>query len=256
MGSDIVVAALAVLAYLTVLFVVALFKKDNSVVDIGWGPGFILVAGLTFLFWPGTTARQLLLNALVCVWGLRLAVHIALRNRGRGEDFRYAAWRRSWGRWFILRSYFQIFLLQGILMLVISAPLILVNRPGPAGLRWPDVLGAGVWAVGFLFEAVGDYQLRAFKKDPARKGMIMDRGLWRWTRHPNYFGEAAMWWGIFLIALSVPGGWAAIVSPFVITGLLLRVSGVTLLEKKYAGNAAYADYIRRTSAFIPWFPKK
>jgi len=256
MGSDIAVAALAVLAYMTVLFVVALFKKDNSIVDIGWGPGFILVAALTFFFWRGTTARQLLANGFVCVWALRLAVHIAVRNRGRGEDYRYANWRRSWGRWFVLRSYFQIFMLQGLFLLLIVAPVILVNRPGNEGLRLLDFIGAAVWVLGFLFEAVGDYQLRAFKRDPANKGKIMDRGLWRFTRHPNYFGEAVMWWGIFLVALSAPGGWAAIVSPLLITVLLIRVSGVILLEKKYAGNPAYADYIRRTSAFVPWFPKR
>jgi len=256
MGQDLVVAALAVLAYMTVLFVVALFKKDNSIVDIGWGPGFILVAALTFFFWRGTTARQVLVNALVAVWGLRLAIHIALRNRGRGEDFRYAKWRQAWGRWFVPRSFLQIFLLQGILMLVVAFPVVLINRPGAdAGLGGLDLLGAGLWAAGFLFEAVGDHQLRVFKRDAANKGTIMDRGLWRFTRHPNYFGEALMWWGVFVLALSVPGGWRAIVSPLVLTGLLLRVSGVFLLEKKYAGDSAYADYIRRTSAFIPRPPK-
>ncbi len=256
MGADLTVAASAVLAYMAVLFVVALFKKDNSIVDIGWGPGFILVAALTFFFWPGMTARQLLADGLVCAWGLRLAFYVAARNRGRGEDFRYAQWRRSWGRWFVLRSFLQIFMLQGVLLLIIAIPIILINRPGEGHLRALDFVGAAVWAVGFLFETAGDFQMRKFKADPAAKGRIMDRGLWRYSRHPNYFGEAVMWWGIFLIALSAPGGWAAIVSPLVITGLLLRVSGVTLLEKKYAGNPAYADYIRRTSAFVPWFPKK
>jgi steroid 5-alpha reductase family enzyme len=147
-------------------------------------------------------------------------------------------------------------MLQGVFLLLIVTPVILVNRPGDGELRLLDLIGAAVWVLGFLFEAVGDFQLKAFKADPDNKGRIMDRGLWRYTRHSNYFGEAVMWWGIFLIALSAPGGWAAIVSPLVITGLLLRVSGVTLLEKKYAGNPAYADYVRRTSAFVPWFPKK
>jgi len=256
MESDVIIAALAVLSYMTVLFVVALFKKDNSIVDIGWGPGFILVAALTFFFWRGTTARQLLANGLVCVWALRLAVHIMARNRGRGEDYRYANWRRTWGRWFVPRSFLQIFMLQGFFLMIIAIPLILINRPGAGGLRLLDFTGAAVWTLGFLFEAVGDFQLKAFKADPANKGRIMDRGLWRVTRHPNYFGEAVMWWGIFLVALSEPGGWAAIVSPLVITGLLLRVSGVTLLEKKYEGNPAYADYVRGTNAFVPWFPRK
>lgn len=257
MEQDLVVAALAVLAYMTVLFVAALFKKDNSIVDIGWGPGFVLIAALTFFFWPGTTARQILANGFICAWALRLAIHIAVRNRGRGEDFRYANWRRTWGRWFVLRSYLQIFLLQGVLMMAIAFPLVLINRPGAGGAFGAlDALGVALWVTGLLFEILGDHQLRAFKKDPANKGKIMDRGLWRLTRHPNYFGEAVMWWGIFIIALSVPGGWMAAISPIVMTVLLLRVSGVTLLEKKYAGNLAYADYIRRTSAFIPRPPKK
>jgi steroid 5-alpha reductase family enzyme len=256
-GQDLAVAALAVLASMTVLFVVALFRKDNSIVDIAWGPGFVLIAGLTFFFWRGTTPREILVCALVAVWGVRLAVHVAFRNRGRGEDIRYAAWRRAWGRWFVPRSFLQVFLLQGFLMLVIALPVVLVNRPdAEAGLGALDALGAALWAAGFLFEAVGDHQLRVFKRDPANKGKIMDRGLWRLTRHPNYFGEALMWWGIIAIALAVPGGWRAVVSPLLITLLLLRVSGVTLLEKKYAGNPAYAEYIRRTSAFIPWFRRK
>jgi steroid 5-alpha reductase family enzyme len=249
-------AAGAVFAYMTAVFLIALIIRDNSIVDIAWGPGFILV-GLTTLFSrPEFEARQVLVTGLVVVWGLRLATHIFLRNRGRGEDFRYAKWRRDWGRWFIPRSFLQIFMLQGVFMLIIASPVVLVNHSGRKGLTVLDGLGALVWLAGFFFEAVGDYQLKRFKQNPESRGKIMTTGLWRNTRHPNYFGEAALWWGVFLIALSVPGGWVSIVSPVTISFLLLRVSGVALLEKKYAGNEEYAAYARRTSAFFPWFPKE
>jgi steroid 5-alpha reductase family enzyme len=256
MLAFVVAAASAIFIYLTALFLVALLKKDNSIVDIGWGPGFILAALVTFFLRPGFETRHILISVLVTAWGVRLATHIYLRNRGRGEDYRYAKWRQDWGRWFIPRSFLQIFMLQGIFLLLISSPIVLVNRSETKGLTPLDLLGGLLWLTGFLFEAVGDYQLKEFKQKPESRGRIMTAGLWKFTRHPNYFGEAALWWGIFLIASSVPGGWASIISPLTIGFLLLKVSGVTMLEKKYAGNEEFADYARRTSSFFPWFPKK
>ncbi len=249
-------SAAAVFAYMTVIFIVALFKKDNSIVDIAWGLGFILVALLTFFLEKEFAVRHILVTVLVLIWGTRLAVHILFRNKGRGEDFRYAQWRIEWGKWFLLRSFFQIFMLQGLLLLVIAYPVILTNHSRKEGISYLDLVGVVLWITGFFFEALGDFQLSRFKRDPGNKGKIMRSGLWKYTRHPNYFGEAVMWWGIFLIALSVPLGWTAIVSPFLITFLLLRVSGVTMLEKKYVGNEEFEDYAKRTSAFFPWFPKK
>jgi len=249
-------AALAVFLYMTTVFAVALLRKDNSIVDIAWGPGFIIVALLTFFLEEGFEARHVLISGLVLVWGMRLALHIYLRNRGRGEDFRYAKWRREWGKWVVPRSFFQIFMLQGVFLILIALPIILVNGSSEEGLNLLDAAGAVPWFVGFFFEAVGDSQLSRFKKNPENRGRIMTDGLWKYTRHPNYFGEAAMWWGIFLIALSVRNGWAAVISPLTITFLLLKVSGVAMLEKKYAGNSEFAAYARRTSAFFPWFPKK
>lgn len=249
-------AAVAVFIAMIAVFLIALLLKDNSIVDIAWGPGFICVA-LTTLFLRGEIgARSLLISGLVIIWGLRLAVYIAVRNRGRGEDFRYAKWRREWGRWFIPRSFIQVFMLQGVFMLVIASPIVLANRSSEQRLTLLDGLGVLLWLVGFLFEAVGDEQLRKFKQRPENKGMIMTSGLWKCTRHPNYFGEAVLWWGMFLISLSVPGGWAAIISPLTIGTLLLKVSGVPMLEKKYVGNQQYAAYARRTPAFFPRFPKK
>ena len=256
MLSFVVAAAGAVFVYMIAVFLIAVLAKDNSIVDVAWGPGFILVAVVTFWLRPGSEARHLLITLLVAIWGLRLAIHIYLRNRGRGEDFRYAKWRKDWGRWFIPRSFFQVFMLQGIFMLIISSPLVLVNRSPESGLTLLDALGGILWLIGFLFEAIGDYELKRFKQKPESKGKIMTTGLWKYTRHPNYFGEAALWWGIWLIALSVDSGWAAIISPLTISFLLLKVSGVKMLEKKYAGNEEFAAYARRTSPFFPWFPKK
>ncbi|OGD18789.1 MAG: steroid 5-alpha reductase [Candidatus Aminicenantes bacterium RBG_16_63_16] len=249
-------AAIAVFIYMTAVFGAAHLFRDNSIVDIAWGPGLILVGWLSLLLGGASGPRQIMVTAFVTVWGLRLAVHISRRNRGRGEDFRYAKWRRDWGRWFVLRSYLQIFMLQGIFLLIISWSVLLVNASAPRALGALDFAGAAVWAAGFFFEAVGDAQLARFKTKPENKGRIMTAGLWRFTRHPNYFGEAVMWWGIFLVALSAPLGWTGIVSPLVITFLLLRVSGVTMLEKKYAGNREFAEYARGTSAFFPLPPKR
>lgn len=241
---------------MTGLFFIALVRKDNSIADIGWGLGFILVALLSFFLERGYTFRRLLVVGLVVIWGTRLAAHIALRNRKRGEDFRYAKWREQWGRWFIVRSYLQVFLLQGLILLLISYPVIVINHSQQRGWTVLDTLGFCVWLIGFLFEAVGDDQLTRFKKNPANKGRVITTGLWKTTRHPNYFGESAMWWGIFMIALSVKNGWTAVISPVVITFMLLKVSGVPMLEKKYAGNLEFEEYARKTSAFIPWPPKK
>ncbi|MBN2199864.1 MAG: DUF1295 domain-containing protein [Candidatus Aminicenantes bacterium] len=241
----------AVVLYMTFIFLLALLKKDNSIVDIGWGPGFVLVAALTFFWEPGFEARHVLVSGLVLVWGARLGVHIWLRKRGKPEDFRYAAWREAWGRWFVLRSFFQIFMLQAVFLLLVSWPVWWVNLSPGRGLTWLDAAGAAVWLAGFFFEAVGDAQMERFKRDPANKGRIITTGLWRLTRHPNYFGEVTMWWGLFLIALGSPLGFTAVVSPALITFLLLRVSGIPMLERKYAGRPDWEEYARRTSRFFP-----
>jgi steroid 5-alpha reductase family enzyme len=256
MGTSILVSGLSVWLFMTLIFMVALLRKDNSIVDIAWGFGFLLIAVLTFFLRPGMILRHLLITLLVSLWGLRLMIYIFRRNMGKGEDFRYAKWRRDWGKWFVPRSYLQVFMIQGLFMLIIAWPIILTNSSLPSGLGWLDCVGAGIWLIGFFFEGVGDLQLVRFKKYPLNKGKIMTEGLWRLTRHPNYFGEVVMWWGIYLIAFSVPLGWTAIISPVLITFLLLRISGVTMLEKKYADNPEYAAYMRRTSAFFPLPPRK
>ncbi len=251
---------LAVFVYMTSCFLLALVRRDNSIVDIAWGPGFIMLALISLSHSAAGSAppaRAVLVTILVAVWGVRLALHILIRKWGRGEDFRYAKWRREWGRRVVPRSFLQIFMLQGAIMSVVAWTVVLTNsRTGP-GLGLLDLAGGVLWLKGFIWEAAGDAQLRRFKLDPANRGRVMDRGLWRFTRHPNYFGEALMWWGIAVIGLAVPGGWQGLVSPLILTFLLLRVSGVRMLEKALVDRRpGYADYLRRTSTFIPWFPKR
>jgi len=249
-------AALVVFLYMSAVFLVALVRRNNGVVDIAWGAGFILVCAVIFLNSGRGRARGWLALALVLIWGGRLALHIYKRNRGKEEDFRYAAWRRAWGKFFVIRSFFQIFMLQGLLMLLVATPLLLIVGQEQPPLNLFDGVGVLIWLTGFLFETLGDRQLATFIRDPANRGKLMTGGLWSVTRHPNYFGEAALWWGMGVIALSAPLGWLGLIGPLVITGLLLFVSGVPLLEKKYAGRPDWEEYKKRTSRFFPWFPKK
>lgn len=237
-------------------FVVSLIKKRNDVADMAWGWGFVLLTWISFFISLDSGVRGLLVGALVSIWGVRLAWYIRTRNKGKIEDYRYLVWRKEWGKWFYFRSYFQVYLLQGIFLFLIVMPILLINKHtgGPLGLL--DFVGVAVWLFGFFFEAVGDWQLMRFIKDPQNKGRIMQSGLWAYTRHPNYFGEVTQWWGIWLIALSVPNGLLAIIGPLTITFLILKVSGIPMLEKKMADHPDFAEYKRRVSVFIPVVPKK
>ncbi len=251
-------AALLVLLYMCAWAVAALAARRNDLADVAWGPGFIaLAAWLLLREGAPLSARQWAATALVTLWGVRLARHVARRNfrPGQREDRRYAAWRQQWGRWAPVRSVVQVFVLQGLFMLVIAAPLLAAGT-GPGRLRASDAAGMALWLAGFLFEVVGDRQLARFRADPANRGRLMDRGLWSWSRHPNYFGEALMWWGLGLLAVGVPGGWAALAGPAVLTWLLTCVSGIPLLEGPRAGDPEWEAYRARTSAFIPMPPGK
>jgi len=247
--------SVAVLVYMTGWFVLAQILKRNDLADIAWGLGFVLAAWVPAISFDITDARYILAAILVTIWGLRLSTHIFLRNRKKGEDKRYAQWRIDWGKWFLLRSFFQVFILQGLLLLLIVSPVILIATFSESVLGWLDLLGVLVWLVGFIFESVGDYQLGQFLKNPANKGMIMTQGLWQYTRHPNYFGEVTQWWGLFLIALSVPFGWIGVTGPIVISFLILKVSGIPMLERGFAGREDFEIYKRQTNAFFPWFKK-
>lgn len=248
-------AAFTVAIYMTCIFLVAIVRKDNSIVDIAYGGGFIASVATAGLVAGISHPRQILLTALVTIWGSRLALHLYFRSRGRGEDFRYRKWREEWGSSFLLRSFLQIYLLQGAVILIVVSPVLKVAAEPGGALGLPDAVGALTWMVGFLFESLGDWQLLVFKRDTANKGRIITTGLWRYSRHPNYFGECTLWWGVFLVALGSPGSWWTAISPLTINFLLLYVSGIPMLEKKYEGDPAFEDYKRRTSALIPWFPR-
>jgi len=254
MTSTFIILALAVFVYMNVWFVIAVFMKRNDVADIAWGLGFVLMTWISFLL-SQHSHRSMLVSILVTIWGCRLAWHIARRNLQKPEDSRYAAWRQEW-RHVYLRSYLQIFLLQGFFLYVILLPVLFIHASAVASLTFLDAVGVLVWLVGFLFESVGDHQLKSFLRDPAHKGTMMTRGLWAYSRHPNYFGEVTQWWGIWLLAVSMPWGFATIVGPITITVLILFVSGVPLLEKQYAGRPDFEAYKQRTSIFVPWFQKR
>ncbi len=242
----------------SLMWLLSVRLRNASIVDIFWGFGFVLINAWWFWAGTGNPTRKLFLLGLVTFWGLRLSIYIGARNWGKPEDFRYQQFRKDYGAerywWF---SYFQVFLLQGGLLCLIAVPLFVVQTSATTlDLYWMDALAGAVSLIGIFFESVGDYQMSRFKANPANKGKVMDRGLWRYTRHPNYFGDAATWWGFGLFAIAVGNYWAPIGS-IVMTGLLLKVSGVSLLERTLKETKPkYGEYIRKTSSFLPWFPKK
>jgi len=252
---------LAVIAgAMLLLWLISIPVRNASIVDIFWGPAFAIVALLGWFLGDGDHDRRTLLAALTAAWGFRLGMYLALRNLGHGEDARYARWRKraeDAGGNFTWLSLVRVFALQGLLVIIIALPVqagqlaVTGNPPGVLAL-----IGTLLWLTGFLFEAIGDWQLRQFKADPANRGKLLDTGLWRYTRHPNYFGNACLWWGLWLVACDAPGLWWTAIGPALMTFLLLKVSGVALLEKSLvASNPRYAEYQRRTSSFIPWPPR-
>ena len=247
------ILALTLLGYMTSWFIVAVIKKRNDIADIAWGLGFVLIAWFSF-YLSGYSFKALLVNSLVTIWGLRLAWHIYNRNKNKPEDSRYLEWRKTWKN-FYLRSFLQVFLLQGVFLYLISLPVVFINHSVSDSFGILDIIGFLVWGIGFYFESTGDRQLKEFISNPANKGKLMDKGLWRYSRHPNYFGEVTQWWGIFIIALSIPGSLFTAVGPLTITTLILFVSGIPLLEKKYAGRSDFEKYKKRTSIFIPLPPR-
>lgn len=251
MTNIFVSVALLIFIYQTIWFFVSLVVKRNDVADLAWGLGFIVVCSYLLIVSP--TSSLALISLLTLIWGLRLASHIYSRLKKTTEDTRYLAWRQEWGSFFILRSYLQVYLLQGVFMYAISLSAIISSTTNyfSPGL---STLGTSVWLIGFLFEAIADKQLSEFVKTK-KPGQVMQSGLWRYSRHPNYFGEVTQWWGILLVALSARDIFA-LLSPATITFLILFVSGVPLLEKKYQGNPEFEVYKQKTSVFVPLPPKK
>lgn len=242
--------SLTLLVYASAWFGLSLWLKRNDVADVAWGLGYVLV--VVFCLWhypPHETA--LLVDMLVLAWALRLSLYIGLRNRGKTEDFRYKQWREEWGRTFYWRSWLQVYLLQAFLLLLISTPVSIAALAAPKALNFVSAAGAALWLLGFYWQAVGDFQLAQFKKKRKDKDEVLQTGLWKYSRHPNYFGEVLMWWAIFIIVLPLPLGWLALISPVLITWLLMRVSGIPMLEARYKDNKAYQTYRSKTPALFP-----
>jgi steroid 5-alpha reductase family enzyme len=239
--------------YFNIFFLIGQYKKNNAVVDIAWGLGFVLVAWFTFML-SSMTIINYVITIIVSLWGLRLGYYLFKRNWNKAEDYRYVEMRKSWLKYPLLQAYLKVYMLQMLLMYIISLSIIFINNSN-SNLGLLAYLGIFVWIIGYFFEVVGDYQLKKFVSNPLNKGHIMKTGLWKYTRHPNYFGEAVMWWGIYLLALNA-GGYLTIISPLLINFLLVFVSGVPLLEKKYKDNLEFQEYAKVTSIFIPMPPKR
>lgn len=237
------------------LWLLSLALRNASIVDIFWGCGFVLVAWTSLACSGRVEVRPLVMTLLVTVWGLRLAGYLAWRNVGKPEDYRYVAMREKHRNRFAIVSLFTVFGLQGLLMWIISLPIQVGISQADSWQLW-RYLGVLLWLTGLFFEAVGDYQLARFKSNPANRGRVMNRGLWRYTRHPNYFGDFLVWWGLYVVAAESGSWWWTIIGPLLMSFLLIRVSGVRLLESSLRARVAgYEEYVRDTSAFFPRLPR-
>lgn len=258
MTTLILQASLIIWILVTILWIWSIIIRNVSIVDIFWGVGFVVVNAF-YVFQSGElNDRKILLFILVTIWGLRLSIYLAMRNIGKGEDFRYQEFRRKYGAnryWWI--SYFQTFILQGALIMIVSLPLLGISVSKQSGnLNILDFIGILVWLIGFAFEAGGDFQLAQFKKDKKNKGKVLNTGFWKYTRHPNYFGDSAVWWAYALFSIAAGSYWQ-IIGSVIMTLLIIKVSGVALLEKTLnKTKPQYREYIEKTNSFFPWFPKK
>ena len=236
-------------------WLLSLAKRDASIVDLIWGMLFGISAWSIYISGVGSpdSGRPVLMLVLVTIWGVRLSAHLAVRKWGEPEDYRYASMRRRPFKWW---SLLVVFGLQGAVAVVVSLPIqaVLVDQ-SPSPIGWLDGLGVMIWSIGLAFETVADFQLSRFRSDPSNRQAVLDSGLWRYSRHPNYFGDCLVWWGLFLPALAAGAAWTFI-GPLVMNYLLLRISGVAMLERTICDRRPdYADYIRQTNPFFPWRPR-
>lgn len=246
--------ALSPIVLIHVFYLIAIRTKNLSVIDTAWGLGFILISLTGCVISDWSNSQENLLFMLVLIWGLRLASFIHLRNHGNGEDFRYANWRKDWGEKTNLIAYFKVYWLQLFLMIIVGLPIFVSHRPGPLPLTMVQYVGALIWLIGFLWESVADHQKSKFKAVPGNKEKVFQGGLWSLSRHPNYFGEALLWWGLGLVSVSSHNYWGLLGSAF-ITFLLCRVSGIPLVEKRHEHNPEYQAYASKTPSFIPSISK-
>jgi steroid 5-alpha reductase family enzyme len=247
-------SALILFVYASCWFLISLFAKRNDVADVAWGMGYALLCLFHAITQP-LHPIALVCYVLISTWAIRLSVYIHLRNIGKEEDFRYAQWRKEWGRSFIWRSFLQVYVLQAFLLLIVISPVLLAASAPVSQITGFTVVGVIVWLIGFYWQSVGDYQLTQFKKNRANSEEILDSGLWRYSRHPNYFGEITMWWGLYIIIWPLPNSVFFIIGPLTITFLIRYVSGVPMLERRYKDNELFQAYKQRVPALFPWFPK-
>jgi len=253
--ENILFAAIAVYSFMTVVYLIGLARKDNSIVHIAWGIAFIIIMGVGYLRRSDGYPRELLIALLVVLWGTRLAIHIAVKNQGRPEDKRYQEFRKNWRPNWLLKSYFKIYILQGTLALIISLPVLITFTYTPPGFAIINSLGFLIWIAGFITETGSDLQLLLFKSRKGSKKSILSSGFWKYSRHPNYFGECIQWWGIWLISACSPIWLLGIAGPATLTWLLTRVSGVPLTEKALKKRKGFKEYVKNTNALIPWYPR-
>ena len=250
---DIAAIVIAVFVYVNIIFLFSVYLKDYSIMDVAWGPGFVIVTSITWAFHPIFNYLRLILWLFIVIWATRLSSYIFLKKSGK-EDWRYQNFRKNWGRHANLKAYFMVFILQGTILVLLSSTLIfLFKRRFDYWTVWTYV-GLSISVIGFLCETVADTQMHLFKRK--HKGQIMTKGLWNYSRHPNYFGEMLIWWGLYIICLNYTFSAWLVFSPVLITYLLVQVSGVKMLERKYKDDPEYQNYIKTTSAFIPWFKKR
>lgn len=260
---NILFSAIILFIYMNIAFLTGTVKKNNAVIDSFYGTGFVVVTWTSFLLSGAFIIRQIIVTILVTIWGIRLSTYVTIRNWGKPEDYRYQAMRERFGDKVLQKSYGKIYMFQGLIIFLVVFPVTYINSTSIpliiSSLDWgliSLIFGTVVWIIGFFFESVGDYQLRRFLKNPNRTKKVLDEGLWKYTQHPNYFGEVTMWWGLFIVASGVPWGIFTIFGPIIINFMIIKISGVRLLNKRYEGNDEYAEYKRRTSPFFPWIPKK
>ncbi len=249
------IAILSMMLFFHIVFLIAIKIKDNSIADIAWGVGFIVIDLALILQTKNIHMPQLIASLLILIWGLRLSGYIYLRKRNQPEDSRYQEFRKKWGEHYIIGSYLQVFALQMILLLFIAMPLFIVYQKNNSFSVY-TFFGVIIAAIGFSVEVISDFQMNQFRKNTFNKGKIIQSGLWQYSRHPNYFGESLFWWGIACIVYPLSGYFLWLISPMIITILVRYISGVPLLEKKYRNNHEFQAYAKRTSCFMPWFPKK
>lgn len=260
-------SAIALFIYIFIAFIVGTIKKNNAIMDIFYGPAYFVVSITSFIlnlvFTSTFCIRQIIATNLVLIWAIRLGTYVYIRNKGKPEDYRYKAMRERWKTNIALKSFFKVYLFQGIIVFLVCFPVWFINisenPPVVSLLEFGGItlwLGVIIWLIGFIFETLADYSLYKFLQNPANKDKIMTKSVWKYSMHPNYFGEVTQWWGLFVIALAVPYGFITFIGPAYITFQIIKVSGVKLLDKRFEGNEEYQAYKRKTSTFIPWFPKK